>query len=32
MMRQLAQQLRRSQQKNIRLQRNPDGTAMSRAG
>ncbi|RTP21555.1 phage virion morphogenesis protein [Enterobacter roggenkampii] len=27
MMRQLAQQLRRSQQQNIRLQRNPDGTA-----
>jgi phage virion morphogenesis protein len=26
MMRELAQQLRRSQQKNIRLQRNPDGT------
>ncbi|HBW8921060.1 TPA: phage virion morphogenesis protein [Klebsiella quasipneumoniae subsp. quasipneumoniae] len=27
MMRELAQQLRRSQQKNIRMQRNPDGTA-----
>ncbi|EMC7876151.1 phage virion morphogenesis protein [Enterobacter roggenkampii] len=27
MMRQLAQELRRSQQQNIRLQRNPDGTA-----
>lgn len=27
MMRQLAQELRRSQQLNIRLQRNPDGTA-----
>lgn len=27
MMRQLAQDLRRSQQQNIRLQRNPDGTA-----
>ncbi|HBQ1205589.1 TPA: phage virion morphogenesis protein [Klebsiella pneumoniae] len=27
MMRDLAQQLRRSQQKNIRMQRNPDGTA-----
>lgn len=27
MMRQLAQALRRSQQQNIRLQRNPDGTA-----
>ncbi|MDB2179645.1 phage virion morphogenesis protein [Citrobacter farmeri] len=27
MMRQLAQQLRRMQQQNIRLQRNPDGTA-----
>ena len=27
MMRGLAQQLRRSQQKNIRMQRNPDGTA-----
>ncbi|MCK7194509.1 phage virion morphogenesis protein [Enterobacter kobei] len=27
MMRQLAQQLRRTQQQNIRLQRNPDGTA-----
>ncbi|WP_420300796.1 phage virion morphogenesis protein [Enterobacter sp. BNK-8] len=27
MMRQLAQKLRRSQQQNIRLQRNPDGTA-----
>ena len=27
MMRYLAQQLRRSQQKNIRMQRNPDGTA-----
>ena len=26
MMRQLAQELRRSQQQNIRLQRNPDGT------
>ncbi|MEX0557852.1 phage virion morphogenesis protein [Raoultella terrigena] len=26
MMRELAQQLRRSQQKNIRMQRNPDGT------
>ena len=26
-MRQLAQELRRSQQQNIRLQRNPDGTA-----
>nr|WP_207188815.1 phage virion morphogenesis protein [Klebsiella variicola] len=26
-MRELAQQLRRSQQKNIRMQRNPDGTA-----
>ncbi|MES3414752.1 phage virion morphogenesis protein [Enterobacter hormaechei] len=27
MLRQLAQELRRSQQQNIRLQRNPDGTA-----
>jgi phage virion morphogenesis protein len=27
MMRQLAQELRRSQQQNIRLQRNPDGTS-----
>lgn len=27
MMRELAQQLRRSQQKNIRMQRNPNGTA-----
>ncbi|GAA6598591.1 phage virion morphogenesis protein [Klebsiella pneumoniae] len=27
MMRELAQQLRRTQQKNIRMQRNPDGTA-----
>ncbi|EPY4813939.1 phage virion morphogenesis protein [Klebsiella pneumoniae] len=27
MMRELAQQLRRSQQNNIRMQRNPDGTA-----
>lgn len=27
MMRELAQELRRSQQQNIRLQRNPDGTA-----
>ncbi len=27
MMRELAQQLRRSQQKKIRVQRNPDGTA-----
>ncbi|HBQ3262170.1 TPA: phage virion morphogenesis protein [Klebsiella pneumoniae] len=27
MMRELTQQLRRSQQKNIRMQRNPDGTA-----
>ncbi|EKR9381703.1 MULTISPECIES: phage virion morphogenesis protein [Raoultella] len=27
MMRELVQQLRRSQQKNIRMQRNPDGTA-----
>ena len=27
MMRELAQQLRRTQQKNIRIQRNPDGTA-----
>ncbi|MDX6921169.1 phage virion morphogenesis protein [Enterobacter roggenkampii] len=27
LMRQLAQELRRSQQQNIRLQRNPDGTA-----
>ncbi|HDT6051422.1 TPA: phage virion morphogenesis protein [Klebsiella michiganensis] len=27
MMRELAQQLRRSQQKNIRMQRNPDGTS-----
>ncbi|MEH5618379.1 phage virion morphogenesis protein [Enterobacter cloacae] len=27
MMRQLAQELRRSQEQNIRLQRNPDGTA-----
>ncbi|KJP13279.1 virion morphogenesis protein [Klebsiella aerogenes] len=27
MMRELAQQLRHSQQKNIRMQRNPDGTA-----
>ena len=27
MMRQLAQELRRSQQQNIKLQRNPDGTA-----
>lgn len=27
MMRELAQQLRRSQQKSIRMQRNPDGTA-----
>ncbi|TFB25519.1 phage virion morphogenesis protein [Lelliottia nimipressuralis] len=27
MMRQLSQELRRSQQQNIRLQRNPDGTA-----
>ncbi|EOY2238024.1 TPA: phage virion morphogenesis protein [Klebsiella pneumoniae] len=27
MMRELAQQLRRNQQKNIRMQRNPDGTA-----
>ncbi|MEG9638668.1 phage virion morphogenesis protein [Enterobacter asburiae] len=27
MMRQMAQELRRSQQQNIRLQRNPDGTA-----
>lgn len=27
MMRQLAQEMRRSQQQNIRLQRNPDGTA-----
>ncbi|MDI8328174.1 phage virion morphogenesis protein, partial [Salmonella enterica subsp. enterica serovar Anatum] len=26
MMRQLAQQLRRTQQQNIRLQRNPDGS------
>ncbi|MEY7151981.1 phage virion morphogenesis protein [Enterobacter cloacae] len=32
MMRQLAQELRRSQQQNIRLQRNPDGTAFEPRG
>ena len=31
MMRELAQQPRRSQQKNIRMQRNPDGTALRAA-